>query len=414
MWLLLYQTGIRFYFALVKIASLFSTKAKAFTEGRRNIQDRIREALVNDPQPRIWFHFASLGEFEQGRPVMEQLRIRYPQHRFFVTFFSPSGYEAKHRDPLCDYVFYLPNDSRKNAAFLLDCVQPKLVFFVKYEFWLYYMQAIHERGIPFFLLSAVFRESQFFFHGVARHFFSSYLQKFTAVFVQNEESLLLARQAGVSEVHLAGDTRFDRVLQTIAAAEALPPIAAFKGESRLLIAGSSWPAEEKWLARWWNQHHPPNLKLLIAPHDVSPAHIQQLKGLFPEAQLLSEERDVQQTNVLIIDSIGLLARAYRYADIALIGGAFGKGLHNILEAAAFGVPVIFGPRHAKFWEAAALKKAGGAFEITAYNELEHVLKHMCAFDQEHAEASKQCSRFVQHHAGATRLIMDEVARLTSY
>jgi 3-deoxy-D-manno-octulosonic-acid transferase len=412
MWLLLYQAGIRFYFTLVRIASVFSAKAKAFTEGRRNIHERIREAVKNDPQPRIWFHFASLGEFEQGRPVMEQLRIQYPQHRFFVTFFSPSGYEAKHRDPLCDYVFYLPNDSKRNATLFLDSVQPQLVFFVKYEFWLYYINAVQQRGIPFFLLSAVFRESQLFFHGAARHFFASYLKRFTAVFVQNEESLMLARQAGVTEVHLTGDTRFDRVLQTIAAAERLSDIERFKGNSRLLVAGSSWPTEEKWLAWWWYGHQPAHLHLLIVPHDVSEAHIRQIKTLFPEAVLLSEYTEAHEPRVLIVDRIGLLARAYRYADVALIGGAFGKGLHNILEAAAFGVPVVFGPRHQKFWEAAALKKAGGAFEISARNELEYTLNRLCTFDADYARASAECRAFVQQHAGATPRIMHEVNRLS--
>lgn len=412
MWLLLYNLAIRSYFALVRVAALFSPKARAFVQGRKNLLERITLAMSNNTQPRIWFHFASLGEFEQGKPVMEQLRVRYPDHRFFVTFFSPSGYTAKHRDPLCDEVFYLPDDSARHAAFLLDTVKPRMVFFVKYEFWLHYIDAVHQRGIPFFLLSAVFRESQLFFNGAARHFFASYLKKFTALFVQNEESLILARQAGVTEVHLAGDTRFDRVLQTTAAAERLPDIERFKGNSRLLVAGSSWPTEEKWLAWWWHRYSPADLQLLIAPHDVSAAHIRQIKALFPEAVMLSEFSAEHQPRILVVDRIGLLARAYRYADVAVIGGAFGKGLHNILEAAGFGVPVIFGPRHEKFWEAGALKKVGGAFVVTARNELEYTLNRLCAFDADHARASAQCSEFVHRHAGATPRIMDEVHRLT--
>lgn len=413
MWFLLYNIGTQGYFLLVKLAALFSDKARDFVNGRADLLHRIAQQLEGKKEKRIWFHFASLGEFEQGRPVMLHLRAQYPDYRFFVTFFSPSGYNTKKQDELCDYVFYLPNDSAAHAAEFLDLVQPQLVFFVKYEFWLHYINATHQRSIPLFLLSAVFRESQLFFHPLAGSFFAGFLRKFTAIFVQNEESLLLARHLNLNEVHFSGDTRFDRVVQTITAAESIPQLDAFKSGNRIIIAGSSWPTEEKWLQQWWVKHRPEGVKLIIAPHDVSAAHIQQIQQLFPEAVLFSEIRDSSTSKVLIIDSIGLLARAYRYGDIALVGGAFGKGLHNILEAAAFGLPVIFGPKHSKFWEAGALCKAGGAFEVSAYTELEHTLNLLGKFDNNYTQASEVCKHFVLSQSGATHRVVNVVNRLAA-
>lgn len=411
MWFLLYNIGTQGYFLLVKLAALFSDKARDFVDGRVDLLPRIAQQLEGKNEKRIWFHFASLGEFEQGRPVMLRLRAQYPDYRFFVTFFSPSGYNIKKQDELCDYVFYLPNDSAAHAAEFLDLVQPQLVFFVKYEFWLHYINAIKQRNIPLFLLSAVFRESQLFFHPLAGGFFAGFLRKFTAIFVQNEESLLLARHLNLNEVHFSGDTRFDRVIQTTKAAESIPQLEAFKSGNRIIIAGSSWPAEEKWLQQWWVKHQPAGVKLIIAPHDISAAHIQQIQSLFPEAVLFSEINDHTTSKVLIIDSIGLLARAYRYGDIAIVGGAFGKGLHNILEAAAFGLPVIFGPKHSKFWEAAALCKAGGAFEVSAYNELEHTLNVLSRFDAKYNQASDVCKHFVLSQSGATDKVVNVVNRV---
>ncbi len=413
MWFLLYNIGTQGYFLLVKLAALFSDKALDFVKGRVDLLPRIAQQLEGKNEKRIWFHFASLGEFEQGRPVMLRLRSQYPDYRFFVTFFSPSGYNIKKQDELCDYVFYLPNDSATHAAEFLDLVQPQMVFFVKYEFWLHYINAIRQRNIPLFLLSAVFRESQLFFHPLAGSFFAGFLRKFTAIFVQNEESLLLARHLNLNEAHFSGDTRFDRVIQTITAAESIPQLEAFKSGHRIIIAGSSWPREEQWLQQWWVKHQPAGVKLIIAPHDVSVAHIQQIQNLFPEALLFSKISDHLMAKVLIIDSIGLLARAYRYGDIAIVGGAFGKGLHNILEAAAFGLPVVFGPKHNKFWEAAELCKAGGAFEVHAYNELEHTLNVLGRFDTHYQQASDVCKRFVLSQTGATDSVLRVVNRLAA-
>ncbi len=352
-------------------------------------------------------HCASLGEFEQGRPVLEALKEAYPAYRIVLTFFSPSGYAVKKDYEGADAVYYLPMDGLRRAMQFIEAVNPSLVLWVKYEYWYYYLTGLQKKGIPVVLISGIFRPGQPFFKWYGR-VWQQMLQCFTLLFVQNEASKKLLGTIGISDtVMVTGDTRFDRVLQLAGQAEYIPAIAAFCGHSRVLVAGSTWEEDEAELIHYVRAH--PEVKFIIAPHEVNAANLQDVKKGFSGAVFYSElgKNDLAaDTHVLIIDNIGLLSRLYRYADIAYVGGGFGSdGVHNVLEAAVYGKPVIFGPEYEKYIEAEGLVSCGGAFSIDNALEFEKLMNRLLSDDVVLAAAGKSAGDFVQQHAGAAETIV---------
>lgn len=406
-----YSLGLWFYVFSARILSLFSPKAKSFIEGRKNILALIEQHLKGKNEKRIWFHFASLGEFEQGRPVMEQLKKGYPAYKIFITFFSPSGYSIQKNYKGADYIFYLPLDTAKNARLFLELVNPSLIVFVKYEFWLHYLNEIRHRRIPALLISAVFRPDQIFFNPIAGSFFASYLNAFRTIFLQNENSLALAQKLKLPHCIKAGDTRFDRVKSNAALAIRFKDVELFTANRAVLVAGSSWPAEEDLIASIIKQPEASDFCFIIVPHDVSPGHIEQIRQKFPEALVYSQwDRKKTSSTVLIIDEVGLLSSLYQYAHTALIGGGFGKGLHNILEAAVYGIPVLFGPNTDKFWEANALIKAGGALSIESELHFKQVFQSMVSKVAWREQTGAKAKTFIEANTGATRIIISEIQK----
>lgn len=365
----IYNIGIGLYQILLRFASIFNAKAKLFVEGRKNIFEQIKQKVDPNDRP-IWFHFASLGEFEQGKPVLEKLKSISPTQKIVVTFFSPSGYEIKKNYALAD-VFYLPLDTASHAEKFLALVNPKQAIFTKYEFWFHYFRVLHQKEIPLYLISGIFRPKQAFFRRYGK-FYRNMLKFVTHFFVQNTESVALLKSIGITNVTLSGDTRFDSVYKNAQEVKKLPLIEAFCGNSNVLIAGSTWPKDESLLVDWSAKH--PDWKLVIAPHEIGATHLQEIENLFPNAVKFSDldkftQNLAQYPQVLIINNIGMLSSLYQYGKIAYIGGGFGVGIHNILEAAAFGLPVIFGPKYEKFQEAKDLIDLKCAKSISSAQEL---------------------------------------------
>jgi len=353
-------------------------------------------------------HCASLGEFEQGRPVLEKLKAAYPQHSLLVTFFSPSGYEIMKGYKGADWVFYLPLDGRRNATRFLDTVNPSLVVFVKYEYWYYYLEISRSRQIPLLMVSAIFRRNSAFFKWYGS-LYRKMLGCFTHLFVQDQESAtLLGAVLAPERYSIAGDTRFDRVIDIAEKGGPLPLIEAFTGQAKTIIAGSSWPPDEAILQKALEASKGA-VKLIIAPHEVHGEHIGQLQQLFPGSLLYSQltagTRTAGESPVLIIDNIGLLSRIYRYAYACYIGGAFGAGLHNTLEAAVYGKPVVFGPAYSRFKEAKGLIEAGAGFSIGNEAECIALLQRLISDDAFYSNACRQALSFVYQHKGATKKIM---------
>lgn len=357
----IYWLAIRCYAAILHIAALFHPKAKLFIAGRKHIFTRMKRAMAHEQRPRIWMHCASLGEFEQGRPVLEVLRNRYPQYAFVLTFFSPSGYEVRKNYEGADYIFYLPFDSNRNAKQFLDIVQPQLCLFVKYELWYFFLRNITKRRIPALLISANFRKDQGFFKlygGLQREM----LRAFTHIFVQNKKSLDLLSVINIANVSISGDTRFDRVIEAIQHKKELPAIKPFVAEHQVIVAGSTWPEDEAFLQKVLEQL-PEDWRLILVPHEVHDAHIRDIVKLFSNISVRwSQYSGSTDKRVLIVDRVGLLLQLYQYANISWIGGGFGKdGVHNVLEAAAYGIPCAYGPIFHQFVEASELIDAGAAF-----------------------------------------------------
>jgi 3-deoxy-D-manno-octulosonic-acid transferase len=390
------------------LLSLWNKKARLWTEGRKNIFDRIQTSFSNPDQKTIWFHCSSLGEFEQGRPVLENLRSLYPEYKILLTFFSPSGYELRKDYKGADAVFYLPMDGKKNARRFLDIINPDLAVFVKYDYWYYYLMECKKRKIPLLLISAIFRERQPFFKPYG-HFHRDMLHCFTHLFVQDNASEFLLKKIGIQPVTVAGDTRFDRVVEIAQKFTPLPEIEKFCNNSRLLVAGSTWPADEKVIRDAISDSQ--GIKTILAPHEIHAEHLQQLKKIFPGSvsysELQSGMRQPDDSNILVIDNIGMLSRLYHYADIAYIGGGFDAGIHNVLEAAVYGKPVIFGPRFEKFKEAVDLLTSNGGFCIHNSEELKKTLSHL----ENAAEYSRSCENaklYVYQNRGATGKIVQYI------
>jgi len=410
MWVL-YLVGIKIYGLLISILSPFNDKAKKWVRGRRGLLRRIARDVSTDTQS-IWFHFASLGEFEQGRPVLEAIRSRLPDTPIVITFYSPSGYEIRKNTPLADHVFYLPEDTPANAKALIRLINPSLAIFTKYEFWPFYFRALASQDIPLYLISAIFRPDQLFFKPYGG-FFRKTLRCVTHFFTQNKDSLVLLAQLGFTNASLTGDTRFDRVVALPQTRKHIPQIESFAKESPLLVAGSTWPADEELLSHLHRRF--PDWKIIIAPHEIHEEHLRSIEKLFPDAIRFSKHSQSADhplpiaghrlpPTVLIIDNIGMLSSLYAYGQIAYIGGGFGVGIHNTLEAAAYGIPVIFGSNYQKFQEAKDLLTNGGGFSVRDADELIAVFENLL-IDSLRKHAGQIAGRYVQEHAGATAIIL---------
>ncbi len=407
----MYELFIILYNIGVWVASFFSKKVRTMWKGEHRTFRVLREKI--DPNAMyIWFHAASLGEFEQGRPIMEAIRREHPGYKILLTFFSPSGYEVRKNYDGADVVVYLPIDTKRNARRFLRLTNPVMAFFIKYEFWSNYLHMLKERHVPTFSVSSIFRPNQIFFRAYGKGY-GKVLDCFTHFFVQNEESRDLLKSIGIDCVSVTGDTRFDRVLQIRDAGKSLPIVENFVGgtaEDRphVFIAGSSWPPDEDIFIRYFNEHR--DWKLIIAPHVIGDDHMKQILGKLERKTVRYTEattENVAGAECLIIDCFGLLSSIYRYADVTYVGGGFGVGIHNVLEAAVWGKPVIFGPNNKNFQEAQGLLKAGGGFEITSYDDFVGVMRKLA--DNKALEQSRErAGGFVESLAGATRQIMKEV------
>ena len=410
---LLYTIGVWGYTLGIRIAALFGhKKARLMVEGWRT---RHGEQSVKNGEW-AWFHASSLGEFEQARPVLEAYRLRHPDHRILVTFFSPSGYEVRKNYPLADTIRYLPMDTPRNVRRFLDTYRPTVAFFVKYEFWYNYLGELHRRGIPTYIFSAIFRPGQYFFKWYGSWFRTQLQLCFKHLFVQNEESLQLLQNHGIAQCSLAGDTRFDRVHQIATAAEPDDIVEAFlQGyEGHILVGGSTWPPDEQILAdaRRINPDGFPG-RIILAPHVISEEHLRQIETLFPDSirySRLSEGfGNSSNSNVLIIDNIGLLSKLYRYATVAYIGGGFGAGIHNILEAVTFGKPVFFGPNHLKFQEAHDIIACGGGWSIKdAHDMTKGDFHRLLTHPDELQQASHACLDYMNANLGSTGKIINTI------
>jgi 3-deoxy-D-manno-octulosonic-acid transferase len=400
-----YNVFLLLYLIAVQVASLFYEKAKKWKAGRKNIFSEMQQRLGKG-EKRIWVHCSSLGEFEQGRPLMEALRKEFPHCKIVLTFFSPSGYEIRKNTPLADYVFYLPFDGSGNARRFIDLVNPSLVFFIKYEFWFYYINELFRRKIPLFSVSAIFRKRQVFFKWYG-DFFRSMLQKFTHIFVQNQESLHLLYKNKVTFVTVSGDTRFDRVYQNSLHQEEIKNIREFASGKKIFVAGSTWNADHDIIIKLINESGF-DLKYIIAPHEINEELLTDLekKILKTKGRYSSmNDQQVREMDVLIIDSIGLLSHLYKYGFAAYIGGGFGTGIHNILEAAVYGIPVYFGPKHKRFNEATELIQKKGAFAINNYAELRAQIERLMSHAQS-AEHIRTINRdYIGQKKGATEMVM---------
>lgn len=394
------------------IASFFHPKAKAFVQGRKNLLKKIQEDFVSVNDPVVWIHCASLGEFEQGRPVIEKLKKEFSQIKIMLTFFSPSGYEVRKNYDQADFIYYLPLDSARNAKKFISLTKPTLAIFVKYEFWHYYCKELHARKIPLISISAIFRKGQLFFHGYAR-FYRNILGYFSYFFVQNDESIRLLKSIGITNCQRAGDTRFDRVYAIVKRGEEIPIAKKFKGNDKVFVIGSSWPEDMDVLAPFINEGR---LKFIVAPHEISESTLHNIERLLQVNHIrysqVSENQNLDDYSVLIIDNIGMLSRLYRYGEFAYIGGAFGQGLHNILEAACYGAPILFGNKNfEKFQEATDLINRGGAFEVSDYTDLKTKYE-MLNVPENFLLACEVTRQYVEENLGATEKIMTYCRNIT--
>lgn len=409
-----YILFIKLYPFIAKVISPFNSKAALWVKGRKNIIDKLNSVLEKDKSKRIWMHCASLGEYEQGRPLLEQLKNHYAGYKFVLTFFSPSGYEVKKNSKEADYIFYLPIDSKKNAADFIDAVNPALIIFIKYDYWYYYLKEAHQRKIPLLLASGIFLPGFSFFqwYGKIRR---EMLTFFTHLFVQNENSKKLLQTINITNVSVAGDTRFDRVLQVAAEQKDFPEIIHFINNKKTIVAGSTWIDDDEALDHFANTH--PELRFIIAPHDIGNARIEECRSLYHFSISYSEYKNAldynkpiaENINTLIVDNIGMLKFLYRYAAICYIGGGFGNdGIHNILEAAVYHKPVLFGPEFDNFSEAVQLVEKGGAFDVEDALELEKQLEDLLADEKFYAEACNISGEYVKNNIGATAVIIQYI------
>lgn len=404
---MIYNLIIFLYVSAVRLAALFSEKVSKMVKGQKESFSILKQHI--DPSARyLWFHAASLGEFEQGRPLIEAIRKQYPDYKILQTFFSPSGYEVRKDYKGADVVCYLPLDTPGNVKKFIDLAHPYMAFFIKYEFWKNYLEELHRRQIPVYSVSSIFRPGQIFFRWYGGCYKDA-LKSFTHLFVQNEESVHLLKTIGISNTTIVGDTRFDRVLEICNQAKNLPLVEQFKGNALTLVAGSSWAPDEDIFIPYFNSH--PEMKLIIAPHVISESHLKEIMAKLKRPVVRyteATEENVKQADCLIIDCFGLLSSIYRYGEVSCIGGGFGVSIHNTLEAAVYGIPVVFGPNNKKFLEAQGLKKCKGGFEITGAEEFNALMDNWIKDPASLAASGKNAGNYVSAHAGALDKIMKTV------
>jgi 3-deoxy-D-manno-octulosonic-acid transferase len=401
---LVYTIIIYLYTGLINIASLVNHKAALWTKGRRAWSSQLK-ANFSAGETTIWFHCASLGEFEQGRPVIEMIKDRAPDVKIILTFFSPSGYEVRKNYTLADYICYLPADTPGNASEFISIVKPSVVVFVKYEFWNNFISEIRRKDIPLYLISGIFRPDQHFFKWYG-NFFKKMLKKFTHIFVQDQKSFDLLNLIGIQDTTVAGDTRFDRVSQIAAAAKTLPILEKFKDGEKLFLAGSSWRPDEEIITGFINQD-PGRMKWVFAPHEIEKSNIDRLEKLFKTEVVRYSEfnEESYKARVLIIDNIGILSSAYRYSHIAAVGGGFGKGIHNILEPACWGTPVLFGPNYKAFKEAVDIISKQGAFCYRNSEEFRSIIENWLTDEELYKSSSATVAGYIRQNTGATEKII---------
>ena len=401
----MYNLALYLYQAAVAIYSLFNDKVRRMWHGERDAFRILREKV--DPQARyVWFHAASLGEFEQGRPIMEQLRRDHPEYKILLTFFSPSGYEVRKDYKGADIICYLPLDTPTNARRFLRTICPVKALFIKYEFWYNYLHILRHRGVEAYSVSSIFRPDQIFFKWYGKQY-SHVLKCFTHFYVQNEISKQLLAKIGITAVDIVGDTRFDRVLQIKDKSKQLPVVEAFTKGCRVFVAGSSWQPDEEIFIKYFNQH--PEWKVIIAPHVIAKSHLLEIESKLEGKSIRyteANEENVVDARWLIIDCFGLLSSIYHYGETAYVGGGFGVGIHNVLEAAVWNIPVIFGPNNKNFQEAQELKASGGGIEITGYEDFEKTMDSLIADSDHHDTAGKAAGEYVTSKAGATKRILE--------
>lgn len=407
--LFLYNLVVRLAGFLLKIVALFNPKMNLFMEGRKSVFQTLEQKIKRTDNT-IWFHAASLGEYEQGLPVIESVKNQFPNHKIVLTFFSPSGFEIRKNNTITDVTIYLPMDTKKNAQEFINLVHPELVFFIKYEYWPNYLAELKKQSIKTYLISGILRENQLFFKWYGG-FYREALNTFTYFFVQNENSKKLLQQLGKNNVAVSGDTRFDRVVNILEKDNTLDFISQFKNNKLIIVVGSSWPKDEKLLVNFINSN-PLNIKFIIAPHNIKKEQIIELQNSISKKTILlsqKENKNLGEFDVFIIDAIGLLTKIYSYTDIAYVGGGFGNpGVHNLLEPATFGVPIIIGPNYSHFAEAVALVNMEGCSVIKNEQELTETFTNLIINDDIRHEKGHICSTFVQMNKGATSIIINHI------
>jgi 3-deoxy-D-manno-octulosonic-acid transferase len=409
---ILYNISMILVSSIYKLAALFNSKARAFVKGRKNIFNKLEEAFVKNTAPIVWVHCASLGEFEQGRPLIEALKSEKPNHKILLTFFSPSGYEIRKNYPNADFIFYLPWDGKRNAKKFISITKPSLAIFIKYEFWYHYTHQLHKQDIPIVSASSIFRRDQFFFKPYGS-FYRNVLRKFTYFFVQNAVSVKLLNGIGIRNCRHTGDTRFDRVNALTHQAGEIPLVERFKDKQHTWVIGSSWQEDMDELLPFINESAN-RLKFIIAPHEISESFINTIeKNLQVKSMRFSNAVENPETySVLIIDNIGMLSKLYKYGEFAYVGGGFGRGLHNILEPACYGIPVFFGNKnYEKFQEANDLIMRGGAFEISGYADLRSKYELLISRPENYVIACEVTAEYIKENLGATDLIVGYCKKL---
>jgi 3-deoxy-D-manno-octulosonic-acid transferase len=412
--LVFYTLSIWLLQLLYRIATIFHPKARLFVNGRIGIFEKLKAALRENKSPLVWIHCASLGEFEQGRPIIESLKKQNPSLKILLTFFSPSGYEVRKNYAHADYIFYLPWDTAHNAKQFINITRPSLAIFIKYEFWHNYTRELKKNSIPIISASSIFRPDQIFFKWYGS-FFRDILKRFTHFFVQTQQSIELLRQIGITQTTLAGDTRFDRVFEVTQQANEIEIARTFKGNEKTIVVGSLWPEDLEVLAPLINEHRH-SLKFILAPHEISERFITQIEQSVNVKTIRYSQasENPEAYSVLIIDNIGMLSKLYRYGEFAYVGGAFGKGLHNILEAACYGVPIFFGNKnYQKFQEANELIMRGGAFAIGDYTDLKMNFELLINRPESFLLACEVTQSYVKENLGATTKIVSYCKKLLS-
>lgn len=390
----------------MRIASIFDSKASLFVTGRRNWTRNLTASIQKNNGQVIWFHCASLGEFEQARPLIEWIKKESPSYKVLLTFFSPSGYEIRKDYALADYVYYLPWDTASNARKFVSITKPVLAIFVKYEFWHFYANELKRQRVPLISISSIFRPSQMFFKSYGR-FYRDILKNFSHFFVQNDESIKLLRSIGIENITRAGDTRFDRVVAITSQKTEIEIAKRFKGDSQVFVIGSSWPEDMDVLLPFINESEG-KMKFIIAPHEINESTLVEIEKALEVscARFSTADKGIENTTVLLVDTIGHLSRLYQYGEFAYVGGAFGKGLHNILEAACYGIPVFFGNKnYEKYQEAVDLIMRGGAFEVSDYADFKKKNELLISRPENYLLACEVTSYYVKENLGATEIIM---------